>query len=89
LELLPKPTYFKDSSEVEFYEAVLDSVVEWADSTDLIVDEAYKEACSFGLAALDALHAAAAASVGADELVTTEGSTKPIHRTQSVKVVSL
>jgi|SRR6185295_3134458 len=89
LELLPKPTYFKNSSEVEFYEAVLDSVVEWAGATDLIVDEDYKEACRFGLAALDALHVAAAASVGADELVTTEGATKPIHRTRSVRVVSL
>ena len=89
LELLPKPTYFKNSSEVEFYEAVFDSVVEWADATDLIVDEAYKEACRFGLAALDALHVAAAASVGADEFVTTESSTKPIHRTKFVRVVSL
>lgn len=89
LEVLPKAIYFKNSAESEFYEAVLDSVIYWADSTDSIVEQAYKEACAFGLAALDALHVAAAASAGADELVTTEKRNKPIHRTQSVKVISI
>lgn len=89
LELLPKTIYFKNSAETEFYEAVLDSVSYWANSTDSIVEQAYREACAFGLAALDALHVAAAVSAGADELVTTEKSNKPIHRTRSIKVISI
>jgi predicted nucleic acid-binding protein len=89
LEVLPKAIFYENSSEAQFYEAVLDSVIYWADSNDSIVEQAYREACAFGLAALDALHVAAAASAGADELVTTEKSNKPIHRTQSVKIVSI
>ena len=43
----------------------------------------------YGVQAMDALHVAAAALVGAHELVTTERSTRSIHRTRSVNVVSI
>lgn len=89
LEVLPKAVYHKNTSEVEFYEAVFDAVTDWAESTDEIIARGYKEALAYGLAALDALHVAAAVILGADELVTTEKSDKPIHRTAAVKVVSL
>jgi predicted nucleic acid-binding protein len=89
LEVLPKAVYHKNTSEVEFYEAVFDAVTDWAESTDEIIERAYKEALAYGLAALDALHVAAAAILGADELVTTERSDKPMYRTTAVKVVSL
>jgi predicted nucleic acid-binding protein len=89
LEVLPKTVYHKNISEVEFYEAVFDAVTDWAESTDEIVERGYEEAQAYGLAALDALHVAAAAILGADELVTTEKSDKPMYRTAAVKVVSL
>ena len=57
----------------------------WADESGL-VEEALREASTYGLHALDALHIAAAARTGA-ELVTVEGPRKPIHRTKSVKVI--
>ena len=38
---------------------------------------------------MDALHVAAAIEAKADELVTTEKPTKPMHRVKEVKVVSL
>ncbi|WP_334951383.1 hypothetical protein [Nostoc sp.] len=38
---------------------------------------------------MDALHVAAALSVGAEELVTTEKRTKPMHRVTSINVVSI
>jgi hypothetical protein len=41
------------------------------------------------MAAMDALHVAAAALVGATELITTEKPNKPIHRATSVRVVSI
>jgi hypothetical protein len=47
------------------------------------------QACSLGLAALDALHLASALASNADEIVTTERSTKPIHRTQLIRVLSI
>ena len=89
LEVLPKAVYHKNTSEVEFYEAVFDSVTDWAESTNEIIERGYEEALAHGLAALDALHVAAAAILGADELVTTEKRDKPLHRTTKVKVVAL
>ena len=89
LEVLPKAVYHKNTSEVEFYEAVFDAVTDWAESTDEIIETGYQEALTNGLAALDALHVAAAVILDADELVTTEKSDKPIYRTAAVKVVSL
>ncbi|MDE5119367.1 MAG: hypothetical protein O4965_04050 [Trichodesmium sp. St19_bin1] len=38
---------------------------------------------------MDALHVAAAISVNADELITTEKSSKPMHRVTQIKVISI
>jgi hypothetical protein len=38
---------------------------------------------------MDALHVAAAAGLGASELVTIEKPTRSIHRARSIKVVTL
>jgi hypothetical protein len=38
---------------------------------------------------MDALHIAAAISVGAEEFITTEKPTKPMYRVTDIKVVSL
>lgn len=46
-------------------------------------------ASRYGLAAMDALHVAAALSVGAEELIATERSTKPMHRVADIRIVSL
>jgi predicted nucleic acid-binding protein len=77
LEVLPKATYHRNVAEAEFYQAFFDTVVYWADALDSVTAEAFKEACGLGLAALDALHVAAAVSVGAAELVTTEKPENP------------
>jgi hypothetical protein len=50
---------------------------------------ALREASSHGVEAMDALHVAAAASLGVSELVTTEKPSRSIHRARSVKVVTL
>lgn len=89
LEVLPKAMFHKNRSEVEFYEAFFDAVAYWADSLETIAEDAYKQACYSGIAAMDALHLAAAVSVGAVELITTERPEKPIHRAQSIKVTSI
>src|SRR5438128_8027740 len=85
LEILPKAVYYKNEVEAEFYDAFFNIVARWADSLDAIAQEAFKEACLSGLAAMDALHIASAVSVGAEELVTTERVEKPIHRTTLIR----
>jgi len=89
LEVLPKPIYLQRQIEVEFYEAFFAAVTVWADSIEEIAAAAYQEACNLGLAALDALHLAAAHTVGATEFVTTERLDKPIHRAKSIGVISI
>ena len=89
LEVMPKAMYHRNEAEAAFYNTFFDAVTHWANSLDTIVGEALNEASGFGLAAMDALHVASAASLSAEELVTTERSEKPIHRTQLIKVVSI
>jgi hypothetical protein len=89
LEVLPKAVYYQKQAEVEFYQAYFATVSHWANPADSLVQKAYREACRAGLAAIDALHVAAAISVQADELVTTEKLSKSIHRTTAIKVVSI
>jgi predicted nucleic acid-binding protein len=89
LEVLPKPVYTRRQSEVDFYETFFAAVAVWAELAPTLVEEAYRDACSSGLSAMDALHIAAAASVNADEFVTSERSDRPIHRTKRVRVTSL
>ncbi len=68
LEVLPKAIYNQQSSEVKFYETFFDEVSYWATELDSIIEAAYKESSQFGLGAMDALHIAAAVSVGATEI---------------------
>jgi hypothetical protein len=89
LEVLPKAIYNQQSSEVKFYETFFDEVSYWATDLDSIIEAAYKESSQFGLGAMDALHIAAAVSVGATEFVTNEKSEKSIHRTQRIKIISI
>ena len=49
---------------------------------------------TYGLAAMDALHVAAALQIQADELITTEkqtkpNQTKPMHRVREIQIVSI
>jgi predicted nucleic acid-binding protein len=89
LEVLPKPIYYGQQPEAEFYQAFFDSVSHWASSLETIGEDAYQEACASGLAAMDALHVAAARAAGATELVTTERSEKPLHRVKGIQIVSI
>ncbi len=61
----------------------------WVDDLAGIMMEANTIARSFGLAAMDSLHVAAAFLCGAEELVTTERASKPIHRVQGIRITSI
>lgn len=89
LEVLPQATFNKRKAEVAFYESFFSAVSEWATDLPAIVKAAQREASTYGVEAMDALHVAAAAAVGASELVTAEKSTRSIHRAKSVKIVTI
>jgi hypothetical protein len=89
LELLPKTIYHQNTEETEFYEAFFDSVQYWAQDVEKLVRDSYEIGCRYGLSALDALHVAAALAVDAEELITTERRTKPMHRVSELRVVSI
>jgi hypothetical protein len=88
LEVLPKPLHFGRTDEVEFYQACFDKVSRWADPAGL-VKLAYQQAAVRGLAAMNALHIAAAIMTGTEEFITTERPEKPIHRVMALRVISL
>ena len=67
-------------TESAFYDAFFSTVTHWATNLDDITSIAMREASINGVEALDALHVAAAASVGASELITTEKPSRSIHR---------
>ncbi|MBD2498314.1 PIN domain-containing protein [Nostoc sp. FACHB-280] len=89
LEVLPKAIYNQQKTEVKFYEAFFDEVSYWANDINSIIEIAYEESSKFGVGAMDALHIASAISVGATEFVTNEKLGKSIHRTQSIKMISI
>lgn len=89
LEVIPKATYNQKITEVEVYETFFDDVVYWASDLEQVIRDAYSIGCQYGLAAMDALHIAAALSVNASEFVTTEKPTKPMFRVLGIKIVSI
>lgn len=89
LEVLPKALFNKKSNEAEFYTEYFKGVSHWPSSSDVVVKGAYEIGVKYGLAALDALHVAAALSIGADEFITTEKSDKPLLRVPDIRLRSI
>jgi predicted nucleic acid-binding protein len=84
LEVLPKASFYQRVDERDFYETFFRKVERWAPVGKELLEGAFRVASDNGLSAIDALHVAAALVVGADELITTEKPTKPIHRVKGV-----
>jgi predicted nucleic acid-binding protein len=72
LETLPKSIYQRRSDEQNFYQTFFDSVTHWANDVASLVPQAQAIAAKYGIAAMDALHIAAALAIGAGEFITTE-----------------
>ncbi len=89
MEVLPKAIYNKKIDEVEFYEVFFSSISYWETDINQILQRAYQESSKFGLGAMDALHFAAALLMETEEFITTEKADKSIHRTNSVKIISI
>ncbi|WP_437830372.1 type II toxin-antitoxin system VapC family toxin [Sorangium sp. So ce1153] len=89
LEVLPKPLYFRRTEEVEFYETFFSAVCAWTPLSAELSEQAFALASRHGLAGMDALHVAAALSLGADEMITTERKTSPLFRVRSLAISSI
>ncbi|MDJ0618363.1 MAG: PIN domain-containing protein [Calothrix sp. MO_192.B10] len=89
LEVLPKAIFNQQRDETEFYETFFSAVTHWATDLEKIIHDSYQLACTYGLAAMDALHVAAALQIKADELITTEKPTKPMHRVTEIQIISI
>jgi hypothetical protein len=84
LEVIPKATFNRHQLELSFYERYMASAATYRGLNQIEkIARAEEERC--GLAALDALHVAAAFLMKADELITTEQPGKPIYRTTLVR----
>jgi hypothetical protein len=88
LELIPKAAFNKRRLERAFYEKYFRGT-EWGKDAAKIAVVAQREAELAGLAAMDALHLAAAHLARADEFITTEKPGRSIHRSTLVKVLYL
>ena len=89
LELLPKPTCFKQHLEVEFYETHFAAAERSLPLTAALARNAQRLAAQYGLAAIDALHIAAAIRLRAKVFITTELPEKPLFRVREIEVQSL
>jgi predicted nucleic acid-binding protein len=89
LELLPKPVFEKRPVEQAFYEAHFQDAVASQPLDEELGNEAQRLAEKYGLAAVDALHIAAALRLGAEEFYTSEKPGKPMFRVKELKIISL
>jgi predicted nucleic acid-binding protein len=90
LETMPKAIYHRNTRERDFYATYFDKLVRLSiDDVESIVRIARAEAERCGIAAMDALHVAAAYLGEAEVLYTLERRDKPIYRTTLVRVVSV
>jgi predicted nucleic acid-binding protein len=89
LEVEPKAHFHRRYAEAAFYRAYFENVAVWAENSPSLVEMASDIARMHGLAAMDALHIAAAFELGAEEFVITEAKTKPMFRVPGILVTTL
>lgn len=89
LEVLPKCTYHRRDPEIAFYDAFFKMNSRSMPTSQALLDYALDEACRTGISGIDAIHVACAVFAGAEEFITSEKNTTPIHRTTKVRVVSI
>jgi len=89
LELLPKPSFFRQEAEVEFYETHFQEAEGEEPLSHELGKKADELARQFGIAAVDALHLAAAIRQGATEFITAEKPGKPMFRVTGITVRSI
>lgn len=87
LEVLPKALYYARPAEAAVYERYF-AMARMIPLSMPLVEQAYVEACAFGLSALDALHLTFAKAGGAQEFITTERPTSPLFRVRGLTMTA-
>ena len=87
LETRPKAVYINRQSEAAWYESYFLAAQHSLEVNEAFLKRSYKLACVYGLGGFDALHAATALALKADEFITTEKPTKPIYRVPGLNVI--
>ncbi len=88
LEATLQATYHKGRIELDFYEEYF-RVAECYGDLNRIFEIGSPDALKHGIPVMDALHIAAANLARCEVLVTTEGPTKPLFRTNLVRVAAI
>ncbi|HEY7390612.1 MAG TPA: hypothetical protein VH640_18990 [Bryobacteraceae bacterium] len=87
---MPKPVFNRNLPEVEFLRSYFDQkVLIWVQDVESTVRIAQEQAELCDLRVMDALHVAAAYLGEADVLYTLEKKTKPMYRTELLRVECL
>ena len=89
MEVLPKALYHRQSQEVLLYERFFSRAVQIVPPSVSLMRQAYTEACTCSLSALDALHVGAAKFSGSEEFITTERPTTPLFRVTGIVIKTL
>jgi predicted nucleic acid-binding protein len=89
LEVLLKAVDFRHTAEASFYRAYFASVTEMVPVSQALVAQASEQAQQAGLAAMDALHVAAARAGEATEFMTVEHPRKSLFRMEGLTVRTL
>jgi predicted nucleic acid-binding protein len=77
LELLPKPTFYRKQSEIQFMQEFLDET-ENVTISDKITQKVIELAGHYDLQPMDALHISAATDAKVEEFITLENPDKPM-----------
>lgn len=88
LEVMPKPLYYRQQAEIDFYRSVFDRAehIPWRLDT---LRQAEELAERYGIAAMDAIHIAMAIGVRVDEFVSAEKPDKPMFRVTEIPMRSI
>lgn len=89
LEIFPKPLFHRRADKVAFFDFVFGTAVQRVGWSTELTAQAANLAPRYGLAAMDAIHIAAAIVAPAGVLVTGEKPTKPMLSVSEIRVESL
>ena len=89
VEVLPKSIFHNHDDERRFYEDFFRSTKIYVPNSNDLLSFAIEQGAKTGISGIDAIHVACAIIAQATELITSEKVTKPIHRANGIKVISI
>lgn len=88
LEVIPKPTFNKNNSEVQFYNEYFKEAATNISPSSKVTETALDLACKYDLEPMDAIHAGTALLAKVDEFITLEKPNKPLLRIKELRVIT-